>query len=58
MSQGREFPGGAVVRTLRFHCRVPGFNAEGMGSIPGWGTEILQALRGQNKNKNKGDREI
>ena len=32
----REFPDGAVVRALWFHCESP-------GSIPGQGTEILQA---------------
>ena len=32
----REFPGGPVVRTRRFHCH-------GLGSIPGWGTKIPQA---------------
>ena len=42
----REFPGGPVVRTL---CL---FTVEGAGSIPGWGTKILQAARrGQNKTK-------
>ena len=40
-----EFPGGLVVRTLRFHCR-------GQGSVPGRGTKILQAARhGQKKSK-------
>ena len=29
----REFPGGLEVRALSFHCH-------GLGSIPGWGTEI------------------
>ena len=29
----RDFPGGPVVKTPHFHCR-------GMGSIPGWGTNI------------------
>ena len=33
----REFPGGLVVRTQHFHCH-------GLGSIPGWGPEIFQAL--------------
>ena len=32
-----EFPGGPVVRTRRFHCHGP-------GSIPGWGSKILQAM--------------
>ena len=31
----REFPGGPVVRTQCFHCSC-------LGSVPGWGTEILQ----------------
>ena len=34
----REFPDGIVVRIPGFHCR-------GLGSISGWGTEILQAAR-------------
>ena len=39
----REFPGCPVVRTWCFHCRGP-------GSIPGWETEILQAVwHGQKK---------
>ena len=41
----REFPGGPVVRTQPFHCRDP-------GSIPGWGTKILQATC-QRKKKRK-----
>ena len=32
-----EFPGGPVVRTLRFHCLA--------GSIPGWGIKIPQASK-------------
>ena len=41
-----EFPGGLVVRILGFHCCGP-------GSIPGWETEIPQAVqRGQKKKKN------
>ena len=32
------FPGGPVVKTLPF-------NAQGVGSIPGWEAKILQALR-------------
>ena len=41
-----KFPDGPVVRTLCFHCRDP-------GSIPGWGTKILQAaLYGQKKSLN------
>ena len=43
----KEFPGGLVVRMQHFHCR-------GLGSIPGWGTEIPQATQhSQNKNKKK-----
>ena len=39
-----EFPGSPLVRTLR------AFTAEGVGSIPGWGTKFLQIVRcGQNK---------
>ena len=34
----RDFPHGPVVKTPCFHCR-------GMGSIPGWGTKILNAMR-------------
>ena len=41
----QEFPGGPVVRTRRFHCW-------GLGSTPGWGTKIPQAVqRGQQINK-------
>ena len=39
----RELPGGLVVRIRHFHCCGP-------GSIPGQGTEILQATwHGQKK---------
>ena len=38
MTEIREYPGGQVVRILGFHCHGP-------GSIPGWGTEILQAVQ-------------
>ena len=42
----REFPCGPVVRTRYFHCH-------GLGSIPGQGTKILQAIQqGQKKKKN------
>ena len=42
-SRGREFPGGPVVRTLRFHCP---------GLMPGQGTKIPQAVQhGQKKKK-------
>ena len=39
-----EFPGDLVVRIPGFHCHDP-------GSIPGWGTEILQAVRCSQKKK-------
>ena len=32
-----EFPSGPVAKTWHFHCG-------GLGSIPGWGTKILQAV--------------
>ena len=44
-SDCREFPGGPVVRTCRFHFWD-------LGSIPGWGTKILQAVRRGQKKKN------
>lgn len=34
---GSKFPGGLVVRTRCFHCY-------GLGSIPGWRAQILQAM--------------
>ena len=34
-----EFPGGPVVRTVRFHCLEPRFN------LPGQGTKILKAAQ-------------
>ena len=38
-----EFPGGLVVK-------IPGFHCHSLGSVPGRGTEILQAARcGQKK---------
>ena len=41
----REFAGGLVVR-------IPGFHCHGLGSVPGRGTEILQAAwHGQKKKK-------
>ena len=44
-----EFPRGPIVRTLCFH-----WAGDGMGSIPGQGTKILQAaLRGQREKKKK-----
>ena len=43
----REFPGGPVVRTQRFNCR-------GLGSIPGWGTKIPQAVQHGQKKFNYG----
>ena len=43
----REFPGGPVVRTPCFHCG-------GVGSIPGQGTKIPQAVQcGQKTKTNK-----
>ena len=39
-----EFPGGLVVRILGFHCCDP-------GSVPGWGTEIWQAVWHSHKKK-------
>ena len=44
----RDFPGGPVVRTLRFHCR-------GSGSIPGQGTKILQAAKPKQKKQKNPD---
>ena len=35
-----------MVRTLHFHCR-------GMVSLPGWGTNVLRALRHGQKKKKK-----
>jgi len=44
---GTDFPGGLVISIPGFHCR-------GLGSIPGGGTEILQAAQsGQEKKKRK-----
>ena len=40
----RGFPGGPVVRTWSFHCC-------GLGSIPGGGTKILQAVRREKKKR-------
>ena len=46
LKEGREFPGGLVVRIQHFHYN-------GTGSIPGGGSEIPQGTQhGQNK-KNK-----
>ena len=42
----REFPGGPVVRIRHLHCG-------GLGSIPGQGTEILQAARCSQKERKK-----
>ena len=39
-----EFPGGLMVRILGFHCHGP-------GSIPGWETEIPQAMQCSHKKK-------
>ena len=46
----REFPGGPVVRTRCFHCHGP-------GSIPGWGTKILQATQPKKKERKEGREE-
>ena len=50
-----ELPGGLVVRTWRFHCCD-------LGSVRGWGTEILQTAwcgkKQQKKKKKKGGGEI
>ena len=40
----REFPGGPAVRTWCFHCGS-------LGSVPGWGTKILQAMRKKKEKK-------
>ena len=40
----REFPGSPVVRTQHFHCWS-------LGSIPGWGTKIPQAIVQLQKNQ-------
>ena len=45
--KSREFPGGPVVKTQRFHCQDP-------GSIPSRGTNIPQAMQcSQIKKKKK-----
>ena len=44
----REFPGGPVVRTLCFHSMLS--PNEEPGSIPGWGTKVLQAMQCGQKN--------
>ena len=41
----RDFPGGPVVESLRFHCRA-------LGSIPGWGTKIPYDAKCGRKRKN------
>ena len=45
----REFPGGPVVRTSQSHCH-------GMGSSPGQGTKIPQAMWCGQKEKEKKER--
>ena len=37
--------------------RIPGFHCSGSDSIPGWGTEIPQAVQGVAKKKKKGTKE-
>lgn len=46
--QVREIPGGPVARTWRFHCWD-------RGSIPSWGSTILQAVR---KERERGSKEL
>ena len=47
-----EFPAYLVVRIPDFHCCGP-------GSIPGWGTEIPQAMQhGQKRKKKKRERKL
>ena len=41
-----ELPGGLVVRIKHFHCC-------GLESIPGWGTEIMQATWCSQKKKKR-----
>ena len=43
----RDFPGNPLVRTECFHCQGP-------GSIPGWGTKLLQATHSGQKRKKRG----
>ena len=45
-----ELPGCLVVKIKHFHCCSP-------GSIPGWGTEIMQATWCSQKGKKKRERE-
>ena len=45
-----ELPGGLVVRIKHFHCC-------GLESIPGWGTEIMQATWCSQKKKKERERE-
>ena len=45
-----EFSGGLEVRILGFHCH-------GLGSIPGWGSEVPQTTRHSQKKKEKRERE-
>ena len=46
-----EFPGSLVVRIQGFHCC-------GLGSIPGQGTEILQAAQHGEKKRKKEKRRL
>lgn len=39
------FPGGLMVR-------ISGFRCQGLGSTPGWGTEIMQAAQLQSEKYN------
>ena len=42
----QEFPGSPMARAQHFHCC-------GLGSIPGWGTKIPQAVQRDRKTKQK-----
>ena len=46
----RELPGGPVVRTWHSHC-------QGLGSIPGLGTKVLQAVWCSQKGREKKKKE-
>ena len=45
----KKFSGGPVVKTLSSQCRVAG----GVGSIPCWGTKILNPAQCNQKKKKK-----
>ena len=52
MSKERKMGNSLEVQLLRFGD----FTAKGMGSIPGWGTKILQSMQ-YDKKKKKRERE-